>query len=87
MKTVDQVRSIFAEGAEVECVENTYIPKRNGQRWTVGAVGKSFWRPTGGDNFYGNIPTKAGDVIAVDAGVSATWKIGRDDHTVTYRRV
>lgn len=85
MNKVDLVRALFVEGETIECVENTYIPKRNGSRWVVGKVGKSYWRPASGENFQGNIPTRAGDVVAVDER-SATWRIGRDDHTVTYAK-
>lgn len=86
MTTIEKVQALFVEGSTVECVENTYIPARNGTRWLVGEVGKSYWCPADGSNFRGSIPTRAGDVVRVDEK-SATWRIGRDDHTVTYARV
>jgi len=91
MTKLDQVRALFVPGEQVECVDNTY--HRSGGRmdyigrvWVVGTVGKTVWSPDGDENFRGTFPTRASDVLSVDAD-SATWRIGREDHTVTYRRV
>lgn len=82
---IDKVRALFEPGGTVECVENTYIPARNGQVFAVEAVGKTVWRPTE-SGFRGTFPTRAGDVLHVDED-RATWRIGRGEHTVTYRRL
>lgn len=86
MSTLEKVRALFVPGETVECVENTYIPDRAGRRFVIGTVGKSVWSPSGEGNYRGSFPTRAGDVVSVDE-TSATWKIGRGEHTVTYRRV
>lgn len=91
MSTLDRVRALFVEGGRIECVDNTYHRERGkteyiGKVWEVGKVGKTVWEPLGDKRFRGTFPSRAGDVLAVDE-TEATWKIGRDDHTVTYRRL
>lgn len=85
MTTLDKVRALFNPGGVVMCVENTYIPDRNGTRYGVIKVGKSVWTPDE-PGFRGTFPARARDVLHVDE-TSATWRIGLDDHTVTYRRI
>jgi len=94
---VDQVRALFTEGAVIECVENTYIPRNNGARRLVRKVGKSFadgevlsGHQSGG-LFRMTIPSRVCDVISVDAE-QATYRLDESrerlrGHTVTIRRV
>ena len=92
MSKLDEVRALFPVGGVVECVENTYAAKqgfdRSGMRLTVERSGKTVCDTRGEDGkpFRNNLPTRVMDVVAVD-DTSATWLLGRDDHTVTYRRV
>lgn len=91
MNKLDAVRALFVEGEQVKCVDNTYHTERGfldyiGRVWTVGRVGKTVWYPIDEGNFRGTFPDRASDVLSVSDS-SATWRIGRDDHTVTYERV
>lgn len=88
---VEQVRALFVPGEQVECVENTYFRSHGREEkalrtWTVETVGKTVWSPAGDEAWRGTFPTRARDVLHVDEA-SATWRIGREDHTVTYRKV
>lgn len=89
MSKLGDVRALFVPGEQVECVANTYWREEGALRtWTVDRVGKSVWFPKNksGENWRGTFPTRAADVLDVNAE-SATWRIGRGDHTVTYRKV
>lgn len=85
MNKVDQVRALFVEGEAVVCVENTYIPDRAGTVFEVTRVGKTVY-DVSDRKFRGTFPTRVSDVVSVDSE-RATWKIGRDNHTVTYAKV
>ena len=93
MRTLDQVRALFEDGAVVECVENTYRPELNGTRRRIDKLGKSYadCTPLDGPDagkscgFRMALPTRARDVLAVSAD-AVTFRLGRDDHTVTLRR-
>lgn len=89
MTTLEKVRALFVPGGLVTCVENTYHRENGkleyiGRVWEVGKVGKTVWSPRHGA-FRGQFPARAGDVVSVTE-TEATWKIGRGDHTVTYRK-
>jgi hypothetical protein len=91
MGKIDQVRALFTEGGTVECVANTYfaacgLEARALKTWRIAKVGKTVWSPTGDEAWRGTFPKRASDVVHVDE-TTATWRIGRDDHTVTYRKV
>lgn len=94
---IEQVRSLFAKGAIIECVENTYIPKNNGAQRIVHKLGKSFADGevlTGhhaGGKFRMAIPTRVCDVLLVE-GDRATFRLDESSerlrgHTITIRRV
>lgn len=89
---VDQVRALFTEAEVVECVENTYIPKRGGTRVTLTKVGKSV-----ADGFADGapariyLPTRVKDVLSVSED-KATYLLDQSlerlkGHSVTYRVV
>jgi hypothetical protein len=97
MSKLDDVRALFVSGEKVRMVENTYHraggrTEMIGRVWTVGNVGKSVWTPIDPNprgvvsGYRGTFPTRVRDVLSVDDH-SATWLIGRGDHTVTYERV
>lgn len=87
MNLVQQAQQFYAQSRELECVENTYIPRQNGHRRIVGRVGKTSYACTvDGKAFRGTIPTRVRDVVAISDD-EITHKIGRDGHTVTLRRV
>lgn len=92
---VAQAQAWF-EGVEVlTTVENTYQPRLNGKRRTITKLGKSYFegamlddvddRLKAGAPFRGHVPTRAADVVAI-SDTEITLRIGRDDHTVTYRK-
>lgn len=85
---LDQLRALFPVGAVLECVENTYIQGRHGDGLqTITRAGKSFCDcEKDGKPYRMTLPTRVRDVVAVDAD-TATYKLGRGEHTVTYRRV
>lgn len=90
MSKIDDVRALFVPGEQIRCAENTYHREKGntqfiGRVWVVEKVGKTVWFPNGG-GFRGTFPTRVSDVLDVN-DTSATWKIDRDDHTVTYERV
>lgn len=85
----------FREGDHLLQVENTYIPSMDGSVRRVAKVGRSFYDCTIvsggkpdriGKAYRGNIPTRARDIVAVNDH-TITHRIGRDDHTITLRRV
>lgn len=98
MNKVEEVRALFREGEEIECVENTYIPTQDGTRRRITKVGKSFadceLASTGDGKdrtFYMALPTRVRDVLAVDSS-EATYYLDQSldrlrGHTVTIRRV
>jgi hypothetical protein len=90
--TIDKVRELFEEGGTVTCIENTYRTELNGSTRRIDKLGKSYADCTpltgpdvGKGGFYMALPTRAKDVVAV-TDTEATWKIGRDEHTVTIRK-
>jgi hypothetical protein len=94
---VDEVRALFREGELVECVENTYIPARNGTRRRILKVRKSVVDgevvdgERAGQPFRITLPTRVRDVVAVD-DQQATYRLDESSerlrgHTVTIRRV
>lgn len=90
MTTLERVRALFPVGAVVECVENTYIPRRNGTVRTVTKAGKSYCDCTmDGKPYRMSLPGRAGDVLELTDD-TVTFKLGgpartKGDHTVTYR--
>lgn len=86
MSKVDDVRALFVPGQYVRCVDNTYHDRHHGRIFKVGKVGKTVWYPENQYSFRGTLPTRVCDVVSVDDS-QATWRIGRDDHTVTYERL
>jgi hypothetical protein len=93
--TTYQIGRTFYDGMEghlIETVENTYRPELNGMRSRVEKVGRTVIDirpidgPHAGKRFRGTMPKRASDVIAANDH-TATFRIGRDDHTVTYRKV
>jgi hypothetical protein len=95
MGRVQQAQAWF-EGVEVlTTVENTFQPRLNGKRRKITKLGKTFFdgvmiddvdeRLKAGGAFYGRIPTRASDVVAI-SDTEITLKIGRDEHTVTYSK-
>lgn len=94
MNAVAKVRALIEPGATIEVVENTYIPGQAGTRRVVGKwVGREAYDCFGPHragqeprDCRGAIPTRVKDVVSVDE-TSATFYLGRDEHTVTIRRV
>jgi hypothetical protein len=87
MNAIDRVRALFVEGEEVECVRNTYIPDRDGQRRRVVKVGRTVVEcECDGKPYRMELPTRVGDVVEVDEQ-QATWKMRPAGHTVTIRRI
>lgn len=93
MTALQQARAWFRVGDVLEQVSNTYIPSLDGSRRRVDHVGRSFYDSTmldgplaGTSAYRGRIPTRAGDLIDV-GDEQITTKIGRDEHTITLRRV
>src|SRR4051794_37205274 len=62
------VRALFTDGALMECVANTYIPDRAGYRVRIERAGKTVALARGldGKAFRCSMPTRVGDVLAVD---------------------
>lgn len=97
MSRATDAQQFFAdvEGERVTCVENTYIPSRNGLILRLNRVGKSVADATavntrgsveaGYSGYRINLPTRVRDVVALNDH-TVTYKIGVDDHTVTYRK-
>lgn len=89
---LQRAQAFFNVGDVLEQVENTYIPSMDGSIRRVEKVGKSYYECTivrgkhEGKPYRGGIPTRARDVVAVNDH-TITTRIGRDDHTVTLRRV
>lgn len=98
MSKVDQVRALFREGEQIECVKNTYISAQDGSRRLIRRVGRSFadvelLGPEGPDGkpYRMVVPTRVRDVLAVDER-EATYYLEESSerlrgHTVTVRRL
>lgn len=91
MRTLEEVRQLFPIGAVIECVENTYRPELNGSRRRVSAVRKSSLdvevlsgHDAGKPGFVMALPARAGDVLSRSAN-TVTFRIGRGEHTCTFR--
>jgi hypothetical protein len=97
---VSQARAFFADAEVLVTVENTYRPELNGCRRQVTKAGASYFhavllddvneRNPAGTVCHGNIPTRAGDIVAID-DEQITCKLGDiprlAGHTVTMRKV
>lgn len=88
-KSIAEFWARIETGTVLECTENTCLPERVGQRWTVTRPGKTSiiaTMPEGGRARL-NPPTRASDVIALTDD-SITYKIEhREGHTATWKLV
>lgn len=78
-------------GTTLVCVENTYSAAhgfdRSGLVATIVKAGKNVHDATmNGKTYRMSMPTRASDVVALSED-TITYKVGRDDHTVTWRIV
>jgi hypothetical protein len=78
---------MFQPGAVILCVENTYIPDRNGTTRTITRAGTTVCDATyEGKPYRMEMPKRVSEIELLDDG-SVRYPIGRDDHKVTLRRV
>jgi len=90
MATIDRVRAILAADTVVRTVENTYRPVLNGTRRRIEKCGATVFTyevldgKQVGERGRSEFP-KARDVVEV-TDERVTWRLGRDDHTVTFER-
>lgn len=97
MNAVERVRALFTEGAVIETVENTYIPKNNGMRRRITKLRKSGFDAVvlnghlEGKAHVGHFPARVKDVLAV-SDTEATFYLDQKrerlkGHTLTLRVV
>jgi hypothetical protein len=90
LNAVEEARELFARADVVECLENTYIPGREGLRLKLRKVGRTVVvgiqenGDRAGEPFHLTFPKRVRDVVDV-TNSQVTYRIGRKDHTVTYR--
>ena len=78
---------MFEPGAVIECVENTYIPARNGTTRVVERAGTTVVDCRfEGKPYRMEMPKRVSEVEELADG-AVRYPIGRDAHTVTLRRI
>jgi hypothetical protein len=79
---------MFEEGATILCIENTYIPARNGTTRVVERSGPTVCdcRDEDGKPYRMEMPKRVTQVERLEGG-AIRYPIGRDAHTVTLKRV
>jgi hypothetical protein len=84
------VRDLFPEGSTIECVQNSYIPRRAGCRLVVTKAGATYREGLldGSEQFRLRLPARARDIMAFSPDERCiTYLIGREMHTATWREV
>lgn len=85
--TLSAFKQRIHAGTVLRCVENTYIPRRAGMLATITKPGVNvFSAEMDGKSYRMEFPTRARDVVSASAD-QVTYKIGRDEHTVTWEIV
>ena len=88
MNKVKQVKALFRAGNRVECLDNTYIPSRRGERFRItqtGHSGSDAISERDGAPYRMIMPTRVRDVLSVsdsrasflidEEGNYCTWKV------------
>ena len=86
-KTIDAFFDQIKGGARLTCLANTYNEKAPGISGIVGKAGKTtimLMRDDSLNTFWLNRPKRVRDVVEL-TNDTITYKIGRDEHTATWK--
>lgn len=86
-KTIAAFFDQIQGGTRLTCLDNTYNENAPGISGIVGKVGKTsimLMRDDSFNTFWLNRPKRVGDVVDLTHN-TITYKIGRDEHTATWR--
>jgi len=86
-KTIDAFFDQISGGTRLTCIDNTYNKQAPGITGIVGKAGKTsimLMRHDSFNTFWINRPKRVCDVVEITSN-TITYKIGRDEHTATWK--